>query len=507
MYKDRIKKWGLDKKNKERDMVAILRKKTARDAVGKESSFRVRGQPVTMDDVLHYFKRKKGTQDMGISAATTPSDISCWTPSPSRVHMPQPIDNGIQVVPDSSRAFCDTFQPFASAYSDVYADVSGDRRMIMSPFIVDRHIARAASNHARIPRSLSPPPTLLAPELLLSRIKIYFEGSFESGTWTTNESGYIDNITSPGTKLSVHPNDFLDYIWISLGLVQMGSLVEFRRVLSKAFNLVQEILRAEHPITLCCLLVAIFDLLREGHPEIVSLLRSYINKMAKNTIGSGNPWGEICRLMGMLEGESLEQALVQCWKCMHDTFKHSLGQFNPSTIYVFTKLNQLTLNLLEEERVLRELLVQAEHAAGVSNSFLILIMHSFGRNLGYQGKYPEAEELGRQILGRTEDTKPHTLRLVHKVEALELIAWMQYYQKKNDQAEKTMREVIEIIVDGWGLTDPWAINTMIKLEQWLWSWGRDEDAENLKVYREGLIGKDEIDEQSDGEQNAEDVID
>jgi hypothetical protein len=43
MYKDRIKKWGLDKKNKERDMVAILRKKTERDAVGKESSFRVRG--------------------------------------------------------------------------------------------------------------------------------------------------------------------------------------------------------------------------------------------------------------------------------------------------------------------------------------------------------------------------------------------------------------------------------------------------------------------------------
>jgi hypothetical protein len=59
MYKDRIKKLQLEKKNKESDMLAILRQKTQRDAVGKASLFRVRGQPVTIEEVLQYFKRKK----------------------------------------------------------------------------------------------------------------------------------------------------------------------------------------------------------------------------------------------------------------------------------------------------------------------------------------------------------------------------------------------------------------------------------------------------------------
>ena len=64
-------------------MVAILRKKTEREAVGKQTSFRVRGQVVNMENVLHYFKRKKKTGEIGVTAASTPSDISCWTPSPS----------------------------------------------------------------------------------------------------------------------------------------------------------------------------------------------------------------------------------------------------------------------------------------------------------------------------------------------------------------------------------------------------------------------------------------
>jgi hypothetical protein len=58
MYKTRVQKWGLDKKTKEPEAWAILRIKMARDLVGKDSAFRVRGKPVTIDDVLRYFKRK-----------------------------------------------------------------------------------------------------------------------------------------------------------------------------------------------------------------------------------------------------------------------------------------------------------------------------------------------------------------------------------------------------------------------------------------------------------------
>jgi hypothetical protein len=114
MYKGRIEKWGLDKNKKERDMVAILRKKTERDAVGKESSFRVRGQVVSMESVLHYFERKKGTGKKGISASSTASDISCLTPSP--VHTPRQVPQSHQYFSGTFIASFDRFYMFSNVY-------------------------------------------------------------------------------------------------------------------------------------------------------------------------------------------------------------------------------------------------------------------------------------------------------------------------------------------------------------------------------------------------------
>lgn len=95
MYKSRIKKWGLDKKTKEAEAWALLRIKMRRDAVGKNSAFGVRGKPVTIEDVLRYFKRK-GILDPEVvpqpHEASTPPAIDYWTPIPS----PKPGNTTVQ---------------------------------------------------------------------------------------------------------------------------------------------------------------------------------------------------------------------------------------------------------------------------------------------------------------------------------------------------------------------------------------------------------------------------
>ena len=82
MYKDRIMKWRLDKNNKQGDLLAMLCKNIEREAVGKQGSFRVRLQPVTMEQVLHYFNRKNNMRDQKAYRVPKPSDVSCRTPSP-----------------------------------------------------------------------------------------------------------------------------------------------------------------------------------------------------------------------------------------------------------------------------------------------------------------------------------------------------------------------------------------------------------------------------------------
>jgi len=186
---------------------------------------------------------------------------------------------------------------------------------------------------------------------------------------------------------------------------------------------------------------------------------------------------------------------------MHDTFKHGLGPFHPSTIHVLVVLNLRTPNVVEGEKMLRELVAQSEYTSGVNNSSLLMLMMSLGYILRGQRKYLEAEELGRQMLGRAEDIEFHVGNQNHKIQALELIAYTQYSQNKMGQAEKTMRDVIEMIVDQWGVTDPGVIENTVVLERWLRSWGREEEANNLKADIEEFIGKDEIDGQSAGEQS------
>lgn len=83
MYKDRIKEWGLDKNNKEHEMAAILRKKTQRAAVGKQSLLKVRGRTISLEEIQRYFRHKGITLDKACArhaGASTPPGISCSTP-------------------------------------------------------------------------------------------------------------------------------------------------------------------------------------------------------------------------------------------------------------------------------------------------------------------------------------------------------------------------------------------------------------------------------------------
>jgi len=94
MYKTRIKKWGLDKKNKENEMRAIVRKHTHRSQHGLKSIFRIRGRTVNYADVLRYWERKKVriTEALARRAISeTPEAVECLTPEPLLVRAPKAI--------------------------------------------------------------------------------------------------------------------------------------------------------------------------------------------------------------------------------------------------------------------------------------------------------------------------------------------------------------------------------------------------------------------------------
>jgi hypothetical protein len=489
MFKDRIKKWRVVKNNKERDMMAILRKKTQREAVGKKSSFRVRGQVVVIENVLQYFKRKKEIPKMGPSAASTPSDISCWTPSPA--HTPRPIDNSTCM---------DTFLPLASASNGRDAGAVASGWTPTPPIVDDEHLIGRTYNfvfdRSKIPYSPSSPQSLLVAEELFFSINAYFEGSFRIRPWITDESRSTP--ISPGTlSLPNHTPDFETYCRNAAEFLRLGSTVKFRRALSKATNLVQDLLRAEHPRTLDCFLEVFLSLLRVGRPEIASLLRNYIGEMAATVIARKHPWGDICQLLSELDAESLEQALVQSWRCTINAFENFLGPFNQLTLGAhlqFIHHVYASTDLLEEERLLRELLAQCEHASITTVPTTGIILNLM-RNMIAQGRYTEGEQLGLVVLSRAQDDWG-IISVIENIIVLKFMAQSQYQQHQVKAAEGSLRMAIEMVTEYGGMNHPLAIEIMVNLEEWLRGWGRQEEADELQAKIDKLVGRDEIDELS-----------
>jgi hypothetical protein len=82
MYKNRITKWSLDKKNKEAEVRANVRNKFSRAAVGKSSTFYIRGRPANMSRIQQYIRKKGMTESelaLARASSSTPPALECHT--------------------------------------------------------------------------------------------------------------------------------------------------------------------------------------------------------------------------------------------------------------------------------------------------------------------------------------------------------------------------------------------------------------------------------------------
>ena len=94
MYKTHIAKWGLDKKNKEPEMRAIVRKNKQRAEQGKRSNFRVRKRDLDFAEVVRYWKRKGVTVDEVLArsiTSPTPETVECFTVVSSPITPPDDL--------------------------------------------------------------------------------------------------------------------------------------------------------------------------------------------------------------------------------------------------------------------------------------------------------------------------------------------------------------------------------------------------------------------------------
>lgn len=104
IYKTHIKQWGLDKKSKENEMQAVMRKTVSRVSKGKESTFYIRGKTVNFEYVVRYWQRKGvfSIDEMIAQreASKTPEAVECFTPVLSSLSAPDELAIDEQILLD-----------------------------------------------------------------------------------------------------------------------------------------------------------------------------------------------------------------------------------------------------------------------------------------------------------------------------------------------------------------------------------------------------------------------
>ena len=388
-------------------------------------------------------------------------------------------------------------------YSTQDAGLISTASISAAPFAVNEFVSPPNCNDVqgffsdrfRVMHSPSPPQVLLVAEELFHNIKVYFEDSCQNMIF--DDHGTLLNLNGADLHNDLC-NEFDSYCFTATMFKGRELHVEFRHALSKAFALVEQILRAEHPRTLACFLEVFIHLIQTGLPDVASILRDFIKKMSEKVTRGGHPWGQICRLLGELDSEPLDQAMAQIWKCTTDAFESELGA--SSRLAVSVRLDYIKRvygfkEYLEEERLLRDLFAQFD---GIPRVPTPRVMLNLAHNLNRQGRHDEAEKMAVEVFSLLQQNEIYAKRIAERIECMKTVSHSQFNQGKALIAERTIREAIQMIVDQWGIQHSWVLEFMNVLEGWLQDWGREEDANTLRGEIEGLMGKDGIDEQLDG---------
>lgn len=275
MYKTRIKRWGLDKKHKEKEMRAIVHKRAHRADKGKASVFWIRGKEVDYKDVVRYWERRHIPMAEVLrqrAESSTPEPVECRTPVLSPLSTP-----AVLAIPE--RIFL---------------------------LLRDYH---KGSFESGIWRS--------------------DEGGF-CGRTTKLESfsDDIDWLDVAEDNCERACNAFDNRNSHETGLF-----------LSVATEKIIDMVRAEHPHTFAQLFAFVQCIRWKGRPEIVSAILRHPSGMSELLLGRNHPFKMVCGWLAapIMEDNSkaYQDIICESLRTVHDCFRRALGRLHHTTLETY----------------------------------------------------------------------------------------------------------------------------------------------------------------------------
>lgn len=505
MYKYRINKWGFDKNCKVSEMQAIARKKFERDAVGKASSFRIRGRQIEFEEVRRHLRGKSDYSLKTVAVrgkclrSATPSEIEVLTPEPS---FPSLSSNDAHFVDSAPMTLAERgLTPSHQKPRDFWLredPVHPSSDLVKRQSLCVNNNLWRLSSLGQISPSLSLPRHLAIPERLFFGIKTLLQSSWDRDLWSTNERGYLVSRKDAHGLGSAEKAifSFLDYSVTAMCLFKRKLFVQARQLLSKACETCNDIIEEEHARTIPIIFLMYSRLAREGYGDAAIKVLEYLKSLALMTTSRTPAFGQLLENL-LLVDQDVEEVYFIAWRCSEDIFEQHLETFHRTWLESHVEyIEQIGLRSgwRAAESLLRPLLTQCEQLCGRSDPRCQEILYKLAWNLFFQEKFDEAEKLGQTMLRYASRSQSDGIDATWTLRALHIVSAAQYSQCKNGQAEASLRRCIDLAANFYGEHDPTTIRRSLRLEKWLLSWGRREEASTLAAKRAQILSPAEMEE-------------
>ncbi|KAF6844030.1 hypothetical protein CMUS01_01529 [Colletotrichum musicola] len=269
MYKSRIWKWGLDKKLKGDEVLAIMILKRDRDALKRPTEFRIRGQPVDLENINRYLKRNPSLMAK-FRAGHTPStqttlEVTCRTPSPP----PSPA------------------------------------------------------------RALAPPTELQSSEQILCLFRDYVDGSFSSGAWSCEYNVECFNSRLAHRDRS---DDLFNRVIASFALVNRclitGDQIRISNILDPAFEFLKQLVAAESPNFVARTVCLLWYLERHHKPGLLGLVVDYLAGLIPIVLGPHHILAHIWRRLGSTRFSDYSELSIRLYSMLLPEIESRAGPAN-----------------------------------------------------------------------------------------------------------------------------------------------------------------------------------
>ncbi|KFA69124.1 hypothetical protein S40285_00022 [Stachybotrys chlorohalonatus IBT 40285] len=265
MFKSRIWKWGLDKKLKSDEVLAILHLKRERDQYHKRTVYTIRDHPVDLDNINRYVKRNPSLMAR-FRAGQTPnrhtiSEVRCHTPPPS----PSP--------------------------------------------------------------SLAAPPELGHTEEILILFKDYIDGSLSSGGWNL-EYDFSCSSRSAGDRSDELLERVMTSFALVNRCMMRGDKINIGAILSPAFESLKEIVAAESPIFAVRTVCLLWYLDRHHKNDLLRLVTDYLGNLVPIVLGHGHAMTRIWRILGTSRFADYYELSLCLYSMLVPLLEHRVGAAN-----------------------------------------------------------------------------------------------------------------------------------------------------------------------------------